>query len=925
MSEFSTQTRTFLFTDIEGSTRLWEDFPEAMRSALARHDALLQEAIEEHGGHVFKTVGDAFYAAFANPANAVAAALALQQALSREAWGETGPLRVRAALHTGAAQQRSNDYFGPTLNRVARLLAIGHGGQVLLSRTTYQLVQGTLPPAASLQDMGQHRLKDLAEPEQVFQLLHPDLPAEFPPLRSLGNAVTNLPQQLTSFVGRERELAEIKSLLPRTRLLTLVGAGGCGKTRLAMQVSADVLEDYANGVWMVELAPISDPALVPQAVATALRVREAPNSTLLETLSDYLRDKSLLLVLDNCEHLVGACAQLADTLLRHCPNLRLLATSREPLNIAGELNVRVPPLALPESGRKLSLESLLTAEAARLFVERATFSQPGFSLTRQNAPAVIQICRQLDGIPLALELAAARVKALPVEQIARRLQDRFRLLTGGSRTALPHQQTLRALIDWSYELLEEKERTLLRRLSVFAGGWSLAAAEAVCTDEEIEDWEILDTLSRLVDKSLVVADERDGEARYRMLETIRQYSRDRLQETSEAEELRARHRDYFLALAEEAGPFLTGAEQSEWLARLELEHDNLRAALDWCQQHSVGTGLRLAGALHWFWEIRGYLSEGRERLAALLAHPEAEGATLARAEALHAAGRLAWHQSDYAAARALHEESLALYRELGEKAGIADALGSLGDVEYAQGNYEEARQLQEACLAIRSEMHDRYGMADTLLNLGNIALCQDDYPTARARYEESLALARKLENKRAIAFSLINLGLIAREQHDYAAAHTYYEQSLVTLRQLEDKAGTATSLHNLAEVAAQLGKHVEAAALYRESLELFLEMGNKRCIAYVLEGLSGLALAQEQPEQAVRLYAAAAALRKAIDAPLPPATQEEYDHFLADVRSALGEEVFASAWTEGSFLSLEQAIACALPPQEEANDASRAA
>src|SRR5579871_4949806 len=489
-------TVTFLFTDIEGSTHLWEEHPEAMRTALARHDALVRGVIERHNGHVFKTVGDAFCAAFPTASEAVHAALAAQQALISEPWPAPLTIKVRMALHTGAAEVRDNDYFGQPLNRVARLLAAGYGGQALLSQTTYDLTHDALPPSVRLKTLGAHRLRDLNRPEPVFQLLHPDLPAEFPALKSLDNVFlpNNLPQQLTSFIGREREMAEIRSLLERSRLLTLTGIGGSGKTRLTLQAAAEVLGQYPDGVWLVELASLTDPDLIPQTVASALNLTEQAARSYTQTLIDHLQAKTLLLILDNCEHLIPACARLCYALLRICPRIKILASSREGLGIAGEMTYRVPSLSLPDSKQSLPLERLRQYEAVRLFIERAQLHKPDFTLTDQQAPALASVCHRLDGIPLALELAAARIRSLSVEEINTRLDNRFRLLTGGSRTALPRQQTLRALIDWSYDLLTDQEKRLLCRLSVFAGGWTLEAAERVCAGENeageaIEEWE----------------------------------------------------------------------------------------------------------------------------------------------------------------------------------------------------------------------------------------------------------------------------------------------------------------------------------------------------------------------------------------------------------------------------------------------------
>jgi len=479
-------TITFLFTDVEGSTKMWEEAPDLMPQTIERHDEIALAVIEENGGGVVKSrgEGDSVFAVFPRASEALAAAAKLQIALRTEPWPAKTPIKVRMALHTGEAQERDEDYYGAPVNRCARLRAIAHGGQIVVSLTTEELVRDGLKGGVSLKDLGLHRLKDLSRPEQVFQVLHPELPEDFPPLRSLDALPNNLPQQLTSFIGREQVIAEVLEIFKHTRLLSLTGSGGAGKTRLALQVAADLLEDYEDGVWMIELAALADPNLVAQSVATTIGVREEPGRPILATLTDFLKSKKVLLVLDNCEHLLSACATLCDQLLRASPGLYILATSREGLNIAGETTYRVPSLGLPDPRSSQVISELVQVEAVRLFVERAQAAQPSFQVNDQNAASLAQLCVRLDGIPLAIELAAARVKALSVDQINQRLDDRFRLLTGGSRTALPRQQTLRALIDWSYDLLTPEEQTLLRRLSVFAGGWTLEAAEAVCADSD---------------------------------------------------------------------------------------------------------------------------------------------------------------------------------------------------------------------------------------------------------------------------------------------------------------------------------------------------------------------------------------------------------------------------------------------------------
>ncbi|MGD2077298.1 MAG: adenylate/guanylate cyclase domain-containing protein, partial [Chloroflexota bacterium] len=609
---------TFLFTDIEGSTRLWEQHPEAMGAALRQHDMLLRKVIEDNNGRVFKTMGDAFYAVFNEPSHALSAAHQAQTSMLAQDWGKT-PIRIRIAIYTGTAEARDNDYFGPPVNRVARLLSISHGGQILVSAATWALVQNRLPDELSLRDLDEHRLKDLERAERIYQLLGPDLPSDFPALKSVDYYPNNLPVQLTTFIGREKQISEVSQHLNQSRLVTLIGAGGTGKTRLAQQAAARLVQRFPDGVWLVKLAPLSDPALLPQTVASTLGVREEPNRSLTDTLESFLHSKEMLLILDNCEHLVQDCAELATSLLSSCPQLRILDTSREALGVAGEVIFLVPPMSLPPEAQNVGQRDLAQYEGVQLFMERAETALPGFKMTEQNAASILQVCRRLDGIPLAIELAAARLKLLQVEQIATRLDDRFRLLTGGSRTALPRHQTLRAMIDWSYDLLSKSERVLLERLTVFAGGWTLEAAEAICSGALLTRDDILDLLFQLINKSLVISDREQGvETRYQMLESIRQYGKEKLIESGEIEQMRDKHLDFYLTLIEKAEPELRGPEPARWYEMLETEHDNLRSALEWSKQAHEQAGLQLAGTLEWFWNARGYMSEGRRHLADLL-------------------------------------------------------------------------------------------------------------------------------------------------------------------------------------------------------------------------------------------------------------------------------------------------------------------
>ena len=582
MPQLPTGTVTLLFSDIEGSTRLWGKAPDAMALALRRHDELLRLAIEGSGGYVFKTFGDAFCAAFPSAKEAVQAAGQAQRAIAAEQWPKEAVLRVRMALHTGECEERDGDYFGPALNRVARLLAVAHGGQVVLSRATTEMVRDYLPAGVGLRDLGTHRLKDLGRPEEVFQLEIESLEEEFPPLRSLDNPDLrhNLPEMVSSFVGRDDEVVALRQLIDVSRLVTLTGAGGVGKTRLALQVAAELLDGSGDGVWLVELAAVRDPEAVLAAVASALGIKEQAGRSIHEALLSALADQNVLVVLDNCEHLIGSCAKLAESVVRSCPKVHLLVTSRETLGIDGETVFRVPSLTVPAEGAE-ELSDLAASGAATLFVERARTLATGFILTDEAAPVVGAICRRLDGMPLAIELAAARLRSMSLSQLNDRLDQRFRLLTGGSRTALPRQQTLRAMVDWSYDLLNGFEQAVLRRMSVFVGGFELEAAEFVCGFGDIEDFDVSGLLGSLVDKSLVVADTSATTARYRLLETIRQYGAEKLvgmdEEAAGAHEA---HATYYVGYVQEVAPHLTGRSQESWLTRLEEEYPNLSAAVE---------------------------------------------------------------------------------------------------------------------------------------------------------------------------------------------------------------------------------------------------------------------------------------------------------------------------------------------------------
>ena len=696
----------------------------------------------------------------------------------------------------------------------------------------------------------------------------------------------NMPLALTSFIGREREIAEVRRLLlleDKDRLLTLTGPGGCGKTRLALAVASEVVEEFEDGVWWVELASLSDPNLVPQAVASVLGVREASGRSLTHMLAHHLKPKKTLLVLDNCEHLVESCTAFADALLHACPNLRILVTSREALGIAGERAWLVPSLSLPDSQNLPPLEGLANYEAIRLFVERAASAATTFELTERDAPAVARLCQRLDGIPLAIELAAARARVLSVEQIASRLDDCFSLLTGGSRMGLPRQRTLQATIEWSHDLLSEKERTLFRKLTVFAGGFTLEAAEAVCAGRDVEPEEVLDLLTYLVDKSMVLVAQQGGKARYRLLETVRQYGRQKLDESGEEPAVRRHHADFFLKLAEQVEPKINSKDHSLWLERLEAEHANLRAALAYYSQEKEAqgeAGLRLAGALFWFWFYRGHWSEGRGWLDGALAAHESAGMrpparTAARAKVLCGAGLLAWVQGDQAAARFQLEETVTLWRELGDKKGLGQALRILSHQMLGQDDPTVARSLAEESVELFREGEDEFELGGSLATLGLVALTQEDYAAAESFLEESVAICRKTGNDWALALALRNQGIRAFRQGDYELAVAHLRESLAVL----GEPGNPVYMINLELLAA----------------------------AVSMQGEHG---------RAARLFGTADALREAVGASVLASVRADYDQGVAAARAGLGEAAFATAWSEGWAMSPKQAMEYALYEKE---------
>jgi predicted ATPase len=914
-----------------------------MGIALAAHDSLLRTAVEHRDGTVIKTTGDGMVAAFDRAESAVIAALEGQQALDRHAWPATGRLRVRMAIHSGSAEIRDGDFFGPALNRVARLLAIGHGDQVLVSATTAALVADGPPETFELIDRGEHRLRDLDRPEHVYQLVAPGLRRDFPPLRTTSEHPTNLRPQVTSFVGRERELADLGRMLATSRLTTLVGVGGTGKTRLALQAAADAHDRYRDGAWLVELAPVGDPELTVAEIARALAVQQQAGQPAIDTITDYLRSKELLLLLDNCEHLIGAAADVVHRLLGNCPALRVLATSREPLGVEGEAVFAVPSLALPaldeeqDVHRAVDDEQVKRAdqsEAVRLFVERATATLPTFALDRSNVRAVVEICRRLDGIPLALELAAARVNVLSADEIAQGLGDRFRLLTGGRRTAVPRQRTLQALIDWSWDLLEEEDRRLLRRLAVFAGGWTLDAAAAVTfgdaggedgaaarSGDGVARFATIDGLGRLVDRSLVVADHA-GSTRYRMLETIRQYAADQLSTSGETVPLRDRHLRFFRGLALDAERGLDSEESPAWLRRLDAEIDNVRSALDWAFGTRPEAGLETCVSLIRYWQARTMGSEGHDRiiqavdLVRALPEPDSAPARLVRlsrlARALSGAAVLA-SMGGRPATLPLGEEALAAARASADPVAVADALNvwmSLFANAPADSGVDWHPAADEA-VNIATDLGDWGRLARIELSVAMVE-ARFDPAAAERRLERATEAARRSGNPFEIAYLAQARGRVASMAGRLAEAQGWFRESQAQFHAIGDRRFELSAQSELGHALRRDGRIEEAEAEYRHSIQGWQRSGNRGAVAHQLESFALLALARGEGLRAARLFGAAEALREVADAQMTPLEREEYNAEVGRLRAALDKGALNAGWAAGRQMTADEAVALAL-------------
>jgi predicted ATPase/class 3 adenylate cyclase len=928
----SAETLTFLFTDIEGSTALLRRAGEDVYArVLAVHHAIIRSGLAGHGGREVDTQGDGFFALFSSPRACVAAVLEMQRALEAYEWPVGGRVRVRMGVHTGEASQAAAALVGLDVHRAARVAAVGYGGQVLVSETAAALVRDRLPPGAVLIDLGVHRLKDLGRPERIFQLRAAGLQAGFPPLRSLDNPAlaNNLPAELARFIGRGRELAEVRALLGSSRLVTLTGAGGCGKTRLGLQVAAELLDGSGDGVWLVELAAVTDQAAVAPAISRALGMTGQRGRPALEAMLDALAFQYVLIVLDNCEHLIGACAKIADAILRRCPRVHLLATSREPLGIGGETIYRVPSLSLPGPGQA-GPAAAGSSDAVALFVDRTRAQGAGLDVDEQSGPMVVSICRKLDGMPLAIELAAARLRSLSLGDLHDRLDQRFRLLTGGSRTALPRQQTLLATVDWSYSLLNGAEQMLLGRLSVFAEGFDLGAAEAVCGFADIEVFDVADLLGSLVDKSLVVAEPGGGALRYRLLETIRQFAAEKLAQTGPgaATATAAAHCAHYLAVAETAARHLTGPDQGGWLAKLDADQANLRRAAAHAAGNSDRTAqvLRFGAALERYWRARSRYSEPFSLLVPVLERPEARADPCLFAAALITA-EMAASFVDVAVALQLGEQAVVLARQLGDDRLLTQSLAGLSVACYHAGQPDRGLPLGEEAVERARQLGD-----DVLLgwSLVGYLLFSDSGDPARYTqlFTEAIACTERSGDRLINGQLHNNAGCHALHVGDIPAARAHLQQAAQV-----DQAIGASSYHvptNLGEVLRLEGDLDGARSMFETALRISRRNGALQGLAYTSLGLACLAADLGDWLRAGELHGAAQALLNRTGQRWEQPEARLRQASLDQVHAHLGQEQFDRAYAKGTMLSLEQAIDVALaehrlcagcgPPKEKSEN-----
>ena len=938
---------TFLFTDIESSTKLSQEFPDSYSDELKRHNSILQEAVDTNNGFVFKVAGDAFCCGFHNAQDAVKAAVNAQIKINSEEW-KKAEIKVRMGIHSGTAEWNGSDYVGYIcLARTARIMSASNGGQIIISEDAYNLYSRKESDEISFRDLGERRLKDLNQPMKLYQIISAGIPEDFAPLKTIDARPNNFPVQLTSFIGREKQISEIKKILENSRLVTLLGSGGSGKTSLALQIGADMIDEFTNGVFITEFANITDKSLLLQIVMNTHNIKEVKGQTQEKAITDFLKDREILLILDNCEHLIHECAKLAESLLTNCPKLKIIATSREVLNCLGENRYRVPSLTLPDPDHDYSLDELTQFEAVRLFIERAHSLNQNFKVTDENAPALIRICYQLDGIPLAIELAAARIKVLSAEKICEKLGDRFKLLTGGKRTALPRQQTLKAMVDWSYDLLSEKEKIMLQRSTVFSGGWTPESAEKICSDDIIDYSEIPDLLVNLTDKSLIKLLDNDNKVRFFMLETIKKYGDELLTSSGSKEALKEKHFNYFYNLARNSLERFIGPEQKTWINKFDSENENLRDSLNWALKNIPELSVEMTVDMAKFWELRSQFTEALEFLKKCSEYTESSD-KIWKAKTLYWTGFFLTNQGNYSEAKIYMKKSLDIFKELKDKEGEALALMHFATIGLFESDYENLFSNSEKSLAISMEIHNKNFIAQNLQNtalglmqlgkhnearekldeslllyrelndtvqlakiIGNIGALyylEGNFEKSLVSLEESLQLRYEIGDRHGISIALSNLGSVAYMQKDFDKSEIYLKKSLVIIRELGDKRVCVTAINTLGNIALDKGNLTAAFDLFRESIIIAMDLGDNYSIAKGFEGYSNILIKQKRYAEGCKIASRYISVLKATNKNLIEGELERIEVTKNIFKENLSEDEFKRLWNEGEIMSNENAL-----------------
>ncbi|MBL0106375.1 MAG: tetratricopeptide repeat protein [Ignavibacteria bacterium] len=938
---------TFLFTDIEGSTKLAQKNNDAYLAALDKHHEVLYEVIDSNNGFVFKIIGDSFCCAFSNSTDAVNAAIKSQIKLKSIDWKDT-EIKVRMGIHSGEAEFINKDYSGyVTLSRSQRIMSVAYGEQILITQEVFDILKENHETEFSFKDFGERKLKDIIKPEHIYQIVSEGLRTDFPPLKSLDARQNNLPTLVSQFVGRRKEIDEIKQLFTKIRLLSLTGAGGTGKTRLAIQLASELIDEFENGIWIIEFSPVTDPDLIVKEISTVLNLKEDPAIDGLQALRDFLKNKSTLLIFDNCEHLLNRCAQVSETLLSYCTKLKIISTSRESFNIQGETLYRIPPLSMPENIKKESFESLIEYESVKLFLDRAVSVNPKFTLTKENIYAVAEICKKLDGIPLAIELASKRVNVIPVEKILERLDDRFKLLNSGNSTALPRQKTLRALIDWSYDMLNPSEQILLQRLSIFMGGWTLETSEEICSDETIDQYEILDLMESLLNKSLIYFNEANGKGRFGILESIKYYALEKLTDkTANCQ----KHLNYFLNFSSFAKQKEKGMGQIEWLSTMSTELDNIRGNTQWALKNNPEDAVRIVINTYDFWNHKGYLQEGFDTSMKVLNSVDITNKKL-KADLLSRLAIFCYEQGKFTELENFSNEALNLYREENDEEGILNTLNVLGQKSFIELDLNKAVKLYEEALALSDSTDSKVGKATTLYNLsfpvGNLG----DFQRSISLQEEALKLSREIKNEHLTAQVLLSLSVaLTRRTGDIKKAAVYSEESLLISRRIDDQYLISVNLVHLADlklnyesknydeaeyilleaykiskdcgynmnlfpIRIHLGRlytetenFTSAINIYKEYLNERDKPGGEFFMNDVIAGFGRIFYERKKYIEAVKLFGLIESLSKG--GKIKPLNKNfnlrdtEKDNILNE----LGEEEYRKYWNEGNVMKLDDAV-----------------